>query len=301
MGGSGGSSGAVSHSAYLETVHNDWLDDTGVDTITSSMTAIMNAAQGSSPWTAQVPYDPDTDITAYEAAIAAFAAILAGITDTTDWAALHTQAGTSIDGLEDAEITADVTAFGNELDDQITTITLPRFQRGMQDINAVVSSAFVLGQSNIEAFRDRDVAKHSSGLRVAAITQRSQLYLEASKQMLQLMLQRISFEDSYMKTVIEGKRIKIVAKKEENDVGMQIDEKDALWDLEIFNYGSNLLAGISGGTTAPLRPSLAQSAIGGALSGAAAGAMIAGASEGAIAGPVGMIAGGVLGAASAFL
>jgi len=293
MGGSGGSSGAVSHSAYLETVHNDWLDDTGTDTITSSMTTIMNAALGNSPWTGQGAYDPDAAIANYEAAITAFAAMLAGIVDTTDWAALYNQAVLSIDGVEDAEIVADVTAFGNELDDQIATTTLPRFQRGMQNINAVVSSAFALGESNIEGFRDRDVAKHSSGLRISAIAQRGQLHLEASKQMLQLMLQRFSFEDGYVKTVIEANRIKIVAKKEENDVDMQIDENDAVWDLEVFKHGSNLMAGIGGGTALGARPSTAQSAIGGALSGAAAGAMIAG--------PSGAIVGGILGAASAFL
>jgi len=36
----------------------------------------------------------------------------------------------------------------------------------MQDINAVVSSAFVLGEAVIEGFRDRELAKYTSGLRL---------------------------------------------------------------------------------------------------------------------------------------
>jgi len=84
----GGSSGAVSYPGYMETIHNDWLDNTGLDTITSSITDIMDTAQGASPWGAQAPYDPDADIAANQAVLTAFVAILAGITDTTSWAAL---------------------------------------------------------------------------------------------------------------------------------------------------------------------------------------------------------------------
>ena len=407
-GGGGGGSGAVSYPAYMQTVHNDWLDNTGVDTITDSVTDIMNAALGGSPWAAQAPYDPDADITAWEAVVAAFAAILAGITDTTSWAALFTQALTSVGaaptlviadetvadeaiadeavvdeavadmagvtGITEAVIVADVDAFADQLDDEITTKVLPRFRRGMQDINAVISSAFPIGESIIEGFRDREVAKHNSAIRLAAAeknadidleegkanlskdvevarmnlskdvsiaqmnlskdvevsrmnlskdvdiakanlskdvsvgsvnstaeTEYDKMALEGSTQMLRLMLQRIAFHSEYMKTYIEAKRIKIVAKVEENSVDMKIDESDALWDLEVFQYGANLLAAIGGGTNPTQKPSLMQSAIGGALSGAAAGGMIAGASEGAIAGPVGIIAGGILGAASALL
>ena len=101
--------------------------------------------------------------------------------------------------------------------------------------------------------------------------------------------------------------MKIVAKKEENETEMKIDESDALWDLEVFQYGANLLAGIGGGTSNPntKQPSMAQSVIGGAMSGAAAGGMMGSAIGGSVmgmgAGPFGMIAGGVLGAASALL
>ena len=52
MGGSsggGGGSGRVSYPSYMETVHNDWLDATGTDTIEISVTQVMDAALGSSP------------------------------------------------------------------------------------------------------------------------------------------------------------------------------------------------------------------------------------------------------------
>ena len=355
MGGSGGggSSGEVGFPAYMETIHNDWLDQTGVDNINDSITDVMNAMLGSSPWTALSAYDPDADITAYEAAITAFAAILAGITDTTDWAALFTQADTSIGahptlavadksvadmagvgGITEAVIVADGTAFANRLDDEITTKVLPRFEGGMRDINAVVSSAFVLGRSIIEGFRDREVAKHDSEIRLAAMHKNadidleegkanlvkdvevasmnlgkdvevgktnstieanySNMYVSAANQMLNLMLNRINWEAAYVHTVVESKRIKIVAKKEQTDMDADIDKRDALWDAEVFQYGANLLGSIGSGVVKPDKPSLTQSVIGGAMTGAAAGGMATGTPQGAA-------AGAVLGAASAFL
>ena len=414
-GGGGGStgSGAIAYPAFMEAVHADWLNNTGADNIASSVTDIMNAALGNSPWVGQVAYDPGADITAFEAAITAFAAMLAGIVDTTDWDTLYTQAvaslgapavlavvdevvadkvvgdiavldkavGNIVDtsdvlGITEAMIVADVAAFADQLDDEITTKILPRFRGGMRDINAVVSSAFPIGEAIIESFRNREVAKHTSTLRLSAehknadidvrneelhldvrktnvgkdveigranlgkdveigkvnlskgveieranlvkdieigkanlskdvevgtinirsLAEYKRMYLEGSSQMLRLMLQRISWHDGYMRTVIEGKRIKIVARKEQLDEDMKIDEYDAVWDLEVFTHGANVLAAISGGIgDHHKQPSQLQSALGGVLSGAAMGAMMSGGNPYAVAG------GAALGLASAFL
>jgi len=295
--GGGGSSGDVDYPDYMKTWHGQMLDHAGADTPTSSLTDVMNAALGSSPFAAAVAYDPDADITALEAVIAGFDTIIAGIDEPVDWAALFTQAETSIDGVSDADITADVAAFAAEQDDQLTAVTLPRFEAGMRDINAVVSSAFVIGRSNIEGFRDRDVARHSSKLRLAVVSDRQRLYLEGTSQMLRLLIARYTWEESYMRTVIEGKRIKIVAKKEETDVNLDIDESDALWDIELFQHGGNLLASIGSGVVSAdrRRRSALTSAIGGALSGAAAGAMMSGGN------PWMALGGAVLGAGASLL
>jgi uncharacterized membrane protein len=75
-----------------------------------------------------------------------------------------------------------------------------------------------------------------------------------------------------------------------------------LWDLEVFQYGGNIMAAIQGGTVGskPKAASPFQSAIGGAMSGAAAGAMV-GASMGAGGGPYGALIGGILGAGAGLL
>ena len=294
-GGGGGGSGTIDYPAHMKAWHTDALSHGGVDSVTSSMTDIMNAALGASPWTGETAYDPDADITAFEAAISGFDAILAGISETTEWAALYTQAVTSIGTASEADIVADIDAFSDQLDDELLTKVLPRFEGGMRDINAVQSSAFVLGRALIEGFRDRDVAKHSSSLRLALAADNAKNYSAATGQMVNFLMSKYAWEESYMRTVVEGKRIKIVAKKEEQDANLKIADDDALWDLEVFQYGANLLASIGSGTMNPKdkSPSGAQSMLGGAMSGAAAGAMVGG--------PVGAVIGGVLGGAIGML
>jgi hypothetical protein len=74
----------------------------------------------------------------------------------------------------------------------------------------------------------------------------------------------------------EANRIKIVAKGEENERNIKFDTLDATWDLEMYQYGANMLAAISGATSATVgkEPSTAASVLGGAASGAAAGTAI---------------------------
>ena len=294
MGSSGGgASGKVSHSAYLEAIHADWLNNTGLDTISSSITDVMDIALGNSPWIGLSAYDPDADITAFETGLNDFLTILAGLSDTVDWAALYAQAETSINGPGDALIAADIAAFEAQLDDNIVTRILPRFRRGMQDINAVVSSSFVIGESIIEAFQARDVAKYSAGLYLDNNNKK----LSATEQMIQMMARRIGWRESYARMLAEIKRMKIVAKKEQTEADATIDEHDAKWDLEVFQYGGNLMGAIGGGTALPnmAGKNKAASALGGAMVGAAAGAMIGGPAAPFTA-TAGAIYGGLLGA-----
>lgn len=358
--GGGGSSGAVSHSAYLEDVHSDWLNASGTDTIEKSITEVMDSALGSSPFAAMTAYDPDTYITAFQNVVAAYAAALAGLPSAeTTWATLHAQAVLTIGaiptlaiadiadtadvpGITPAQIAADVAAFANDLDNDILTRVLPRFRRGMQDINAVVSSAFPIGEAILWAFRDNDLAKHDSAIRLDAAGKNAELginnqrlhldvrkanlakdidvghfnltintdyrkmYLGAVEEMAKIFLQELSFDEGYARLAIESYRIAAVLKKEEAEDQKEIDEADAKWDLEVFTYGCNVMAAISGGVSgSKVKTSKLQSAVGGGLTGAAAGGMIGsaayGATYGSSAGIYGAAIGAVLGAAYGLL
>jgi len=279
-GGGGGGSGAVSHSAYLETIHGDWLDNSGVDTITESITDVMNSALGNSPWTLQNAYDPDADLVTMLAAPDELQSLVTLLST-----------GTTLDTLisnvlDTARIDDAVDEFAADLDARLISEILPRFNAGMLDINAVMSSAFVIGRANIEENQDRQVAKYAADLHMKAF----------SDDAIRLIALKLEYQKTASQMIADANRIKIVAKKEESETNFKLDESDALWDLEVFQHGGNLLAAIGGGTATPgatSGPSQMQSAIGGALTGAAAGAMVGG--------PTGAAIGGVLGAASAFL
>ncbi len=276
MGGSGGGgSGKVSYPSYMEDWHRDILGDSS--SLSADLVSVMNAASGSSPWAAQLPYDPDADLAA-----------MVGTVDPLQAMVDLLSSGTGLDVvtaniLNTTRAQDSVDAYAADLDARLTSEVIPRFERGMQDINAVTSSAFAIGRALLEENLDRQVAKYSADLNL-------KLYSDDALKLIQL---KLEYQRAATMALADIHRIKIVAKKEEADRGAEIDEKDALWDLEVFKYGGNMLAAIGGGTTATQKPSTAQSVIGGALAGAAAGGMVGG--------PWGALGGAVLGAAAGLL
>jgi hypothetical protein len=285
-GGGGGGAGVVDYPAYMKDFHGDLLNQTGADTVTISLVDAMNAAFGSSPFAGVTAYDPDADI----------ATIMASVNDL-DTLVTLLSTGTGLDALianilDDTRIDDAVDEFSLDLGDRLTSEVLPRFEGGMRDINAVVSSAFVLGRANIEASQTRQVAKYSADLHMKAF----------GDDAIKVIGLKLDYQRLLTHMTVEANRIKIVAKKEEAETNMQLDESDASWDLEVFQHGGNLLAGIGGGVipSNKKKKNAAASAIGGAMTGAAAGAMV-GAEIGSVGSGYGALIGAVIGAAAGLL
>jgi hypothetical protein len=292
-----GNAGKVDFPDHMKTIHQDWLNNTGDDTMpsTESMVDLMSAAIGNSPYSGMTAYDPATPIADMDTAVAALNTLVDALDWDGDWEDAVDAAVAKADDavFDDTYINADIAAFGNALDDQIENIVLPRFQGGMRDINAVMSSAFVIGESIIEGMRDNDVAKYGAALRVKLNFQRNDFVLKAVDSMLRDLMTRIEFEKTVLHYTMESNRLEIVSSKEKKDTENTILAKNGRWDLETYQYGANLLAAIGGGTVIPPKsdgPSSMQSAIGGALAGASIGGQVAGgwgAAAGAAAGALG--------------
>jgi len=151
---------------------------TSIAAITADPTTNMAAATNiDSAWTSPDPSAGDTDIAAAWTDPAPDAA---SDIDTA-WTAPTLTAASDINtGLAAAATISDaVDGFADRLDDQITSEVLPRFQSGMVDINAVQSSAFVLGQAIIEGMRDREVANFDAELTTKLTAQKDQLIGQA--------------------------------------------------------------------------------------------------------------------------
>jgi hypothetical protein len=300
-GGGGGQSGKVDYPAYMKTQHETWL--------TAVATDIDTARLGDSPYFAAVAYDPSSKLANMDTAVCAFNTVVDALNHENDWDAAMIQAATTIDTLiSDTYINEDVAAYAAIIDDQTDNVTIPKFQRGMQDINAVQSSAFAIGGALIYGMRDRNVAKYTSELRLKLNLQRNEMITNSASLMLQALLSRVEFEKAVTHYTIEANRMAIAATKDQTDQDFEFDELDAKWDLEMFQYGGNMMASIAGSATSQGTPSSGRSqtasAIGGGLSGAAAGAMV-GAKMGTIGGLPGMatgaVIGGILGIGTSFL
>ncbi len=266
MGGSkggGGSSGKVDYPSYMKDWHSDGLDDWGS---MDSVSTLMAAAIGNSPYDDVVAYDPSTET-------AAIITAASGQLSHVDSISL-----TAVDGLSAYVDNIDVIGEVVDLEDTI----IPRFESGMADINAVQSSAFVQGRANLEAAYAARLAGFKADLKTKVITGATDLHLKKAE-----------IRDAATHKVIEANRMIIVARTDEESENIKYDELDALWDLEVIKYGGNFLGSIGGTAINQGAQSDRKSSnpLGGALAGAAAGASIGGPWGAAIGGAVGLIGG----------
>ncbi len=284
-GGGGGSSGKVDYPEYMKTQHTEWLGD--LDTLINNT---------NSPYLGETAYDPTSDLNAMIAGLTTFSNIVTAVNHEADWVSAVDEAVTKADAvLTDAHIDAEIQAYGDILTEEIRDNVLPEFQAGMLTTNCVLTSAFVMGEAKIWGGFAKELNKTGAQLKSDQERQRTQFVLAGTEQMMRAQQVMLELDKVVASLTADIYRIKIVAGKEEVDTQIDIDEKDARWAFDKYQYGVDMLGGIGGGTVGAggPRPSTAESAIGGGLSGAAAGAMVGG--------PMGAAVGGVLGAAASFL
>lgn len=200
-------------------------------------------------------------------------------------------AGLDIDSLYDqmfedtvnaSEITDLVSAEAALLDDDIEANVLPRFQTGMRDINAVMSSTFITGAALIEDARVKSLAKFSAEIKYRVIpiaAQRWQAHLEWNR--------------TVFMTYAEIMKLYVSARMDLEEHYLSNLSKAQLWPFTVLQHERASLGAMQVGSTSTTDvagASKTQKAISGALGLAAAGAMAFPANPVA-----GAVAGGVLG------
>jgi len=272
---------------YIVAVHEDWLRNTA-DVASQSITDSLNNAFSNNPWESKAAYNPATKISAMEAELGSLDTAIGAFNPLTSYQSYVAALSTLFDSdvFDDTYINADIAAFQDILNDQIETIVLPKMQAGLRDVNAVNSSAFMIAEAIIWGMSTRDTAKYGSELRQKLNVQRADMIGRAADTLLQATIAKHELHKALLHYTIEVNRIGIVALKEQTDVDRSIDVDEQKWDLEVFQYGANLLAAVSSGTAIPgstgtSSPSQIQSSIGGALAGASAGYAISNSWQGA--------------------
>lgn len=273
--------------SYMNTQHEAWL------------TAIASAITAAT-FPTLTPYDPATDLTAMDSAIGDLETIVSALNEHTDYDTIMANAVSLVEGvfLPDAYITARVAAHSTALETEINSKIYPRFLAGMRNINAVLSSAFVIGQAAIAQDKLDKVAKFESDMEMQVLNKRSDMITAVAGEMLRIKLQKLEFDRVIASLYMDYGRIAIAANNDYSTAVKSNEIDEMKWPLEKYKYGSNLLAGITGGvsSTAAMEGSATARMIGSGLSGAAAGAMIGGAVVGSGGGEgIGAILGGIAG------
>ena len=180
-----------------------------------------------------------------------------------------------------------VVAQGDLLSDDIEAEALPRFEAGMRDINAVMSSTFVVGRALLEEARLKKLAQYDAELRNSMVP----VALEVWKT-------RALWNQNVVKTYAEIIKLFYSAKMDITEYNYSMAARNKLWPFTVTEYYRTVVGTLNGAQESrsdTKGTSTAAKVIGGALSGAAAGAMVTGGN------PVGAVVGGVLGAAAGLL
>lgn len=160
-----------------------------------------------------------------------------------------------------------VAAEGALIDDEIETISIPRFQAGMRDINSVLSSSYAVGRSLLEDTRTKLVEKFSAELKYKLIPiaqERWKTHLDWNQQVVKIYAEIMKFYFS--------------AHADETEVEYAMAAKRVLWPFTVLDFERAGLGALQGATVTTKESvagaSTASKVLSGALSGGAMGAMI---------------------------
>lgn len=299
MGGKSGSGGGpIQFAPYLEAVHSHMLAYNEADQripLAMNVITAMNNAFSQSPYNSSITVDPNLGflgsggaITSYTPLFSLFKTFMQDVNLNTLWAQLYTSMTSG------AEITEAVKASSDLLQDEIDTKVLPKFLAGYRDINAVMSTAFVIGKTIIADSKAKAVADVTSKLKLRQLDLVNERWAKT-----------LAWNTLIVSTCSDILKLFYTASFDTQSRSMEYAVKHKLWDLSLFEYGRAVLGALTGSAAAKpdLAPSQAAKAIAGVAGGAAAGAMLGGEFSNGAGGTYagyGAAAGGVLGLAASF-
>jgi len=199
---------------------------------------------------------------------------------------------TFADTLDSPEVNNIIKVQSTAMDDEIEKTTLPRFKLGMRDMNAVMSSTYIVGKALIEDTKVKALTAFSADLKGRLITVANQ---------------RWSTLLNWNKAVIEDYtnilQLYLQIKVDVDNNNYTMKTKDVLWPFTVLDFeraavgvlaGAAGSAGVKGGEGGGSGLSTGAKVMSGAATGAAIGAMVPGASP--ITALVGAGIGGIMGA-----
>ena len=265
MGSGGGGAPAytwseIRYAPYVEARHSDFL----LSVYSARVGAISN-----SPFADYTDIEVDNaffgagyTISSFPSLYDMYGKFMAGLDIEALWAQEYN------DTIDSSVVNDLIAAEGALIDDEIETTSIPRLQTGMRDMNAVMSSSFVVGKSLIEDTRTKMIAKFSADLKYQLIPvaqSRWQTHLDWNKQVVSI--------------YAEVMKLYFSAKTDIDEVNYAMAAKNVLWPFTVLDFERAAVGALQGATnskTDVAGASTASRVLSGALSGAAMGAMVGG-------------------------
>lgn len=263
MGGGGGSSNPytwteIRYAPYIEARHSNFLN-----TVYSARVRVIN----NSPFAAYTDIEVDNaffgagyTISSFPSLYDMYGKFMAGL----DIEALWTQEYN--DTINSPAVNNLVAAEGDLIDDEIATTSLPRLQTGMRDMNAVMSSSFVVGKSLIEDTRTKMVAKFSADLKYRLIPIAQERWNT-----------HLNWNKLTVGTYAEIMKLYFSAKTDVDEINYAMAAKNTLWPFTVLDFERAAVGALQGATSSKqdvAGASTASRVLSGALTGAAMGAQV---------------------------
>ena len=306
MGSGGGGAPAytwseIRYAPYVEARHSDFL----LSVYSARVGAISN-----SPFADYTDIEVDNaffgagyTISSFPSLYDMYGKFMAGLDIEALWAQEYN------DTIDSSVVNDLIAAEGALIDDEIETTSIPRLQTGMRDMNAVMSSSFVVGKSLIEDTRTKMVAKFSADLKYRLIPVAQERWNT-----------HLNWNKLTVGTYAEIMKLYFSAKTDIDEINYAMAVKNILWPFTVLDFERAAVGALQGATTAKqdvAGASTASRVLSGALTGAAMGATVGAAvgkgvadtSTGAVAGATmsgayagyGAIGGAAMGGLAAYL
>ena len=256
----GGSAGDVNYPEHMREQHHEWLNDQSADPdytmhVADEMdraSTVGGTISEASPFNAETAYDPSTDLAAIQTQHDALQVIVDALDPNADVQQAVVQATSQYDNSVNPNSKI-VTAVGNFEARAITGYkrSVSRATAGMFDIMAVMNSQTPMMLANMEAELQGQIDTFEGGLRMQADFQRSQGIVALTVSMMSAQAVQLQAEVSVFGGQQDVSRLKILASQDQKTQDMEWEVRDALWDLDLFAYGNNVLASISGAAVVP--------------------------------------------------
>jgi len=265
MGGGGGGTPAntqtmIRYAPYIEEKHKNFL---------ATIQAQRIIAVANSPFEDYTDIEVDDAFFGVGYTIASFPSLydmfgkfMAGLDIEALWEQLYTST------LESSAVGDLIAAEGDLIDDEIEESSLPRLQTGMRDMNAVMSSSFVVGKSLIESTRTKVINKFSADLKYRLIPIAQERWTT-----------HLNWNKLVVGTYAEIMKLYFSAKTDVDEINYAMAAKNTLWPFTVLDFERAALGALQGATnqkTDAAGASTMSRVLSGALSGAAMGAMVGG-------------------------